>query len=236
MLLAAGLAVIPAVFAGASAASSAESASAPRSVSTQDPVSLGSSHVLDQAGVLSRGETKRIENAAKKLHTDHKLDLYVVFVDRFTDPGDAEDWANETASESGLGPTDYLLAIAANGHAYALSGDDIGPVDDDRLDRIEQNDIEPRLHGSDWAGAAIAAAQGLGDAGGGGGGGPALLVVSLLGAILIGGAALFVVRRRRKKKAAGGAEPGQPPPWPRRRTRRDGDPLLGPELTQKENG
>lgn len=236
MLLAAGLAVIPAVFAEAAPASSAESASAPRSVSTQDPVSLGSSHVLDQAGVLSRGDTKRIENAAKKLRSDHKLDLYVVFVDRFTGPEDAEDWANETASENGLGPTDYLLAIAADGHAYSLSGDDIGPVDDDRLGKIEQNDIEPRLHDSEWAGAAIAAAQGLGDAVDGGSDGPAFLVLSLLGAILIGGAALFVVRWRRRKKAAGGAEPGQPPAGPQRRTRRDGDPLPGPELNQKDKG
>lgn len=191
-LLALGLVAGPSLAAAAPAAA-------------QDPVDLGPSHVVDQAGVLSGAEEAEIGAAAKKLYDQHRIDLYVVYVDRFTDPVDAVDWANETAARNGLGQRDYLLAVSTQGRTYYLSGDDDGPVSAEELDGIEQNDIEPRLHAGDWAGAGVAAATGLGDAVGGGAGAWFFWVL-LGGVIVVGLVVFFAVRSRssRKKQAAAG--------------------------------
>ncbi|MDR6969874.1 TPM domain-containing protein [Leifsonia shinshuensis] len=177
-----------------------------------EPVDLGPSHVVDQSNVLSGSEEQRVADAAQKLYDDHRIDLYVVYVPEFTDPTEAADWANETAAKNGLGQRDYLLAVATDGRTYYLSGDDAGPVSADQLDRIEQEDIEPKLHANDWAGAGVAAATGLGDAvggggsGGGGGGGAIFFWVFLIGIVIVGVVIFVLVRSRgsRKKQAAAG--------------------------------
>ncbi|UAJ80807.1 TPM domain-containing protein [Leifsonia sp. ZF2019] len=178
--------------------------------SAEDPVDLGSSHVDDVAGVLSDSEADAVSAAAAKLADDHKIDLFVVYVPRFTNPTDAADWANETAAQNNLGPNDYLLAVATDGRAYYLSGDDEGPVSADQLDSIEQNDVEPRLRAGDWSGAGIAAANGLADAVGGGGSG--FFWFFLIAVVVVGLIIFLVVRSRRTKKAgsAVGGAPGRP--------------------------
>lgn len=193
VLLAIGLAVAPAVAAAGPAAA-------------QDPVELGTNRVVDQAGVLSSSETAAVEKAIDGLYQQHKLDLWVVYVDDFTNPSDAQDWANETASRNGLGPSDYVLAVATQGRTYYLSGDDSGPVSADQLTRIEQEDIEPKLHDDDWAGAALGAVNGLSSAaGGGGGGGSGFFWFFLIGVIVVGLVIFFVVRGRSRKRVGAGA-------------------------------
>jgi len=177
--------------------------------SAVDPVDLGSGHVVDQAGVVT-SQVSTIEAATDKLYTDHKIDLFVVYVDRFTNPTDAADWANETAAQNNLGPSDYLLAVATDGRAYYLSGDDAGPVSADQLTQIEQNDIEPKLRAGDWSGAAVAAATGLGDAVGGGGGGAGFFWVFIIAVVVIGVIIFFVVRSRSRKRVAAGGQPQTP--------------------------
>ncbi|MCU1404514.1 MAG: hypothetical protein JWQ43_817 [Glaciihabitans sp.] len=173
-----------------------------------DPISLGQSHVLDEAGVLS-GDTASVEAAAEQLYSEHKIDLFVVFVENFTNPTDAAEWANATAEQNGLGPTDYLLAVSTVGRTYYLSGDSAGPVTEDQLGSIETDSVEPQLQAGDWAGAAIAAATGLGDAvGGGGGGGEGGggfgIVIAIVLVILVVGVILLV--RARRKRAVDGAQ------------------------------
>lgn len=174
--------------------------------SAQDPVDLGSGHVVDQAGVLSDADVDTIEAAVATLYKDHKIDLYVVYVDQFTNPADAEDWANDTAARNNLGPTDYLLAVATDGHAYYLSGDNSGPISDAKLGSIEQNQIEPELRTQNWTQAAVAAAKGLGDAAGGGSG--TFFWVFLAGVVVIGVVIFLLVRRRRRSGTGTGAAGG----------------------------
>lgn len=164
-----------------------------------DPVQLGPGHVVDQAGVLSKADVDTIEAATATLKKNHQITLYVVFVDHFTNPTDAEDWANETAARNDLGPTDYLLAAETDGSAYYLSGDDSGPVSDQELTTIEQSQVVPALHAQDWTKAAVAAANGLGDAVGGG---PAPWLVWLLVVVLVAIAAVafLLIRRRRTSR------------------------------------
>lgn len=181
------------------------------------PVTLGSSYVLDDAGALSSSEEAQAEQRLEQLSADTTVDMWVVFVDDFTSPSDAADWANQTADANGLGPQQYLLAVATEGRQFYLSGASDGPVSFDQLGQIEQQ-IQPELREGDWVGAVDVAADGLtaavgggSNAGGGGGGGglTGFLVFAAIAAVI---AVIIVVVVRRRKKgvgAGGGATPVQ---------------------------
>ncbi len=176
-----------------------------------DPVSLGSSRVVDQSGVLSDSDEARIDDRLTSLSRTSGVDLWVVFVPEFTNPSDSVQWTADTASANGLGPSQYLLAISTDGREYYLSGDSSGPVTGDELTAIEQNDIRPSLllaqGDPDWTGAAIGAADGLertiagGSATDSAGGSflPIALILLLIAAV---GVIWLVMRSRRKARTA----------------------------------
>lgn len=185
--------------------------------SATDPFSLGSGRVVDEAGVLSTSDVNAIQDRSEQLSESSGVDLWVVFVDEFTNPADAGEWANVTAEANNLGPHQYLLAVATQGRAYYLSGDSSGPVSEDELIAIEQQRVQPQLGDDDWAGAAIAAADGLADAvGGGGAGGGAqsgggfggILFIGLL--IVVVGVIIWLVVRARRKSGPALTPGGQP--------------------------
>ncbi|GAA3583396.1 TPM domain-containing protein [Klugiella xanthotipulae] len=128
-----------------------------------NPLDLGSEHVTDTVNALG-DQTSAVNQTLTDLADTRNIDLFVVFVDRFSGPSAAEEWANETAERNGLGPRDYLLAIATEGRTYYLSADSAGPVSYDQIGTIESTVIEPQLTAGNWAGAATAAASALGDA------------------------------------------------------------------------
>ena len=171
------------------------------------PVTLGSSseYVLDESGVLSASEAAQAQERLEQLKADTGLDLWVAFVDDFTDPADATEWAYQTAADNNLGVSQYLLAVATEGRAYYLWGDPAGQVSDEQLGTIEQQRIQPALSQNDWLGAIDAAADGLTDAAGGSGSSwfTWVLVVVVIGV----GILLLVMFLRRRKRGAltGGA-------------------------------
>ncbi|KQQ50279.1 TPM domain-containing protein [Plantibacter sp. Leaf314] len=174
------------------------------------PVQLGSARIADSAGILDGSERAMVTDSIDDLATEHGVDLWVVYVPTFTDPSDAEGWANQTAEDNNLGPNQYLLAIATEDRAYYLSGDSSGPVSGDQLTAIEQRLILPQLRDEDWAGAGVAAAQGLGSAVGGGstgaagsGGSTGWLTVLLIVVVAVVAVVLLVVFLRRRRVAAG---------------------------------
>lgn len=173
------------------------------------PVSLGSSRVLDDAGVLSSSEEREIVARSESLSESSRLDLWVVYVDRFTDPSDPSEWGTETARLNGLGLNQYVLVVSTEGRTFYLAGQSGGPVSDEQLARIEQDRIGPALGNDGWVAGAIAAADGLAAAHGGGGGVNlgVVLFVLLLAAVLGVLVWLFVRARRR---AAGGSAPAVP--------------------------
>ena len=190
--------------------------------SATDPVTLGSTRVVDQSDVLSSGEESAVDARLRALNSSSGVDLWVVYVPTFTDPSSPEEWANTTVTNNGLGPHQYLLAIATDGRTFYLSGDSDGPVTEDQLGTIEQQRIQPALAAEDWSGAAFAAADGLAAAIGGGSGGtddgggalvPVLLIVVVIA--LAGLVIWIVVRSRRKTRqpavAGGGAGAGGAP-------------------------
>ena len=182
------------------------------------PVTLGSGYVLDDVDALSSSEETQAQSRLEQLKTDTGLDLWVVYVDEFTDPSSSEEWANTTAETNGLGPTQYLLAVATGSRQFYLSGDSSGPVTPEQLGTIEQQLIQPQLAANDWLGAVDAAADGLQNAAGGGSGSGTntpgsgfpvgLLVFLAIAAIAI--VVIVIVVRRRREKVGSGAGAGRP--------------------------
>ncbi len=155
--------------------------------------------VTDSAGVLDG--TGEVQAALDDLRDEDQVQLFVAFVDSY-DGLDRQDWTDETAALSGLGTEDYLLTVAVEDGEYSWWVADDARITDEQLAEVARDDIEPRLADSDWAGAAVAAADGyagaLGSSGGFGGGLP---VLALLGVLLLGVAAWLVVRAVRRRRA-----------------------------------
>jgi hypothetical protein len=173
-----------------------------------EPVDLGTAHVVDSAGVLSGGSAD-IDAAVADLYESANVDLYVVYVDTFTDPTDAAEWTNTTAEQNNLGPTDYLLAVAIDDRAYYLSGDSSGPVSDEELAEIENTLVEPELRDDNWEGAALAAADGLNDAAGGSGSGSGGGIWLVVGLAVVAGIALIAFLALRRRRAGAGSAQGR---------------------------
>lgn len=178
------------------------------------PPPLGSSYVLDQADVLTNAQEAEVQSRLLRLSEQTGLDMWVVFVDDFTEPTSAADWANETANRNSLGPHQYLLAVSIDGRAYYLSGDvDDGTLSADQLAAIEQERVQPALSAGDYAGAADAAATGITAAAQGtkpapptpAGGGPDIALIALVVFLVLalGGGLLWLWLRRRRSATAG---------------------------------
>ena len=104
------------------------------------PVTLGTGYVLDDVGILTTDEISTAEANLAEFRDESGLDLWVVFVDEFTDPSSSADWAYDAAEQNGLGPTQYLLA------AVLSLGRQRGPRDGRaaRCDRAEQHAARAR--------------------------------------------------------------------------------------------
>lgn len=179
------------------------------------PVELGSGYVFDDVGALTDAEAAAAQSELSDLYSDSGADLYVVFVDEFTDPSSSEDWANTVAQDNGLGPSQYLLAVATEGRQYYLSADSSGPLSEQEIAGIEA-DVRPFLSDGDYAGAITAAADGmrsaLGAGGGGGndGEGANWFTVLLVIVVIVVGIVLLVMFLRRRKKGAVNGPAGGP--------------------------
>ncbi|MFG3341132.1 TPM domain-containing protein [Glycomyces sp. NPDC048151] len=173
------------------------------------PIDLDSGAVTDQVGAIG-GRGAEVDAAIDQLRSDAAIGLYVAYVDSFSGYS-PQDWANETAVQSGLGANDILLAVATGDRRYSWSVESGFPLTDAQLNEVATTEIEPRLSADDWAGAAIAAADGYraeaaGESGGGGGAG---WLVFLLVLVAIAVVVFLVWRSRRKKQGAPGGKQAQ---------------------------
>ena len=174
--------------------------------------------ITDPAGALG-SQTPAVQAALDRLTAESNLRLYVVYVQNFSGR-DGQDWADRSAQASQLGRRDALLAVAIDDRAYGISLDERFPLSDQVVTDIETHDVRPRLTADDWAGAAIALADGMrtGEASGGSGGGAggAALPVGLVagGVALVGGGAYVLARRRRRNRAEPAGTAPAPPTLP----------------------
>lgn len=191
---------------------------APIAAHAVDPIPLGSSYVVDDAGALSSGELADVEARLGSLYDDTQIDLYVALVPEFTGESSPEDWANETARINGLGPRQYLLAIAVDTRQYYLSADTDGPLSFDQVAEIEAA-IRPALGENDWSGAITLAADrmeselggGGTPAGGTGATGSSVTTFLIIGVVVVGiGLVIWLVIRSRRRRVPGSAGQGAP--------------------------
>ncbi|OBJ45716.1 hypothetical protein A5630_13075 [Mycolicibacterium mucogenicum] len=116
-------------------------------------------YVTDEAGALSAQQRGEVTGAVQQLYDKRGTRLWVVYVDTFSESS-PRDWAESTWRKSFLGNHDAILAVAIKDRAYALLVPEAATGDVD-VDRLRQDVVEAKLHDGDWAGAAVAAADGL---------------------------------------------------------------------------
>jgi hypothetical protein len=160
------------------------------------PIELDSGAVTDRVGAVG-GRGAEVDAAIDRLRSEAAIGLYVAYVDSFSGWA-PQDWADQTAVNSGLGTNDILLAVATGDRRYAWSVASGFPLSDSQLNEVATSAIEPELSQDDWAGAAIAAADGYraeaaGGSGGGGAGWIVLLIVLVAVAVIV-----FLVWRKRR--------------------------------------
>src|SRR5215207_3081409 len=191
--------------------------------------------VTDRVGALA-GDSARVREALDRLRDANGTQLFVVYVSDFNGMN-GQQWSDETARRSQLGDRDVLLAVAVDDRAYGYSVAGAFPLADRELVDLAVEEVEPRLAAGDWAGAAVAMADGLrtGEGAGGDGGGGGLPVGALLvGAGIVGGGALLLSRRRRARVA--GARAGNAPAAPGRARAPGEQPTIPTrELAQQAN-
>ena len=174
-----------------------------------DPPFGVSGSVTDQAGVLSSGDKADVEQAIGDLLKNEGISEYVVYVSSF-DGLNGEQWATQTAQASGLGADDVLLAVATGERHYGVYPG--SAVDAGKLKTVVVDDVQPKLSDSDWAGAAIALADGMGGSSSGASSGALTLAVVIGLIVLAGGGYLFFRSRsrRRERTALPADQPLQP--------------------------
>ncbi|MBO9553058.1 TPM domain-containing protein [Cellulomonas sp.] len=170
--------------------------------SAAEPQTL-TGEITDQVGALD-GQQGEVQAALDKLAQDTQYQLYVVYVSDFGG-ADPVAWAQDTAQQSGLGSEDFVLAVATDARRYALVPQSTGDLSTSDVEKVARA-TEDQLRNDDWAGAAIAAADGLREqATGGGAGGFGFGGILLVGLLVIG---VFVLvgwirgRSRRQQVAA----------------------------------
>ncbi|MBW4043199.1 MAG: TPM domain-containing protein [Acidobacteria bacterium] len=179
--------------------------------------------VTDQVGALG-DRTAEVRSHVDRLSADTRFDLWVVYVDSF-DGANPQTWADDTATVSQLGVDDVVLAVATGERAYAFSLDTAATLTDAQIAHVRADLVEPLLARSDWAGAAIAAADGLRDVALGTGtssgsdagtstsspassSGTVIVVLTLILVVLLGGVALVVRSAMRRTAARLGGRTG----------------------------
>jgi hypothetical protein len=116
-------------------------------------------YVNDGASALSGSEFSDVQQAVDKLYNDRHIRLWIVYVDSFSGQ-EAVNWTQQTRRLSDIGGQDAILAVATGDRAYAFLPPTTASGGFD-VTSLRTNGIEPKLRQSDWAGAAIAAAEGL---------------------------------------------------------------------------
>lgn len=157
-------------------------------------------YLTDNAGALDTAGKAEVQAAIDRLYNEERIRLWVVFVEDFSGQ-DAQTWTQTTFARSDLGNQDVILAVATVDRAYALIAPKGGAVRVD-IDKVRTQQVEPLLRTGDWAGAAVAAAEGLAGSGGGSVSWTGVLVVLAVIALALAVLVLWQRRRRRKRREA----------------------------------
>lgn len=186
----------------------------PSAASATAPPAFGGQYIIDDTskGVV-KSKVPELERSVKDFAAESGVQLFVVYVDAFSDPSDPQAWGSATAEKNYLGDDAVLLSIAVDDRLFDLSVSS-NLVSDSDYETILSDYLRPALKQNDWAGVvgatvdgirATTLGQGSGDTGSGSG-----AVLATVGGIAVvgGGAAAIIIARNRKKarEAAGAAQ------------------------------
>lgn len=163
--------------------------------------------VVDSSGVLGADE-QRLESEIKELRNDTGLNLYAIFVDEFSDPTQADEWALAVANKKGLGSADSILVVATQSRQAYFEGASGGPIAEADTE-IYNSMISAALGNNDWAGAVDGAIEGIrsvesgGSPDGSSSGGGFLTVVLVIGAVAVVGYLFLSLRGKKKANQLG---------------------------------
>ncbi|MBX7431521.1 TPM domain-containing protein [Mycobacterium sp. Y57] len=115
-------------------------------------------YITDETGTLSAAQRSEVEDAVNRLYDQKRVRLWVVFVDEFGQS--ALSWAQSTMRLSDFGDRDALLAVAVTERAYAFQVP-TAVMSQSAAESLQVDRIEPALRADDFAGAAVAAADGI---------------------------------------------------------------------------
>lgn len=162
--------------------------------SAEPPLRLPT-YLTDNAGALDAAGRSEVQGAIDRLYSEKRIRLWVVFVESFSGQS-AQTWAQTTIQRSDLGDRDAILAVATVDRAYALLArtEALDGVD---IDKVRHDQVEPLLRDGNWAGAAVAAADGLSSSGSSV---SWLGLIAILGFIALALAILVLWQRRRRRK------------------------------------
>ena len=110
-------------------------------------------------GCAQQQREAQVEQAIDDLQKNTGINEYVVYVNSF-DGMNGKQWVAQTAEQSGLGANDVLLAVAIGERHYGVHPG--SAIDTGKLNTVVIDDVKPKLSSSDWAGAAVALADGHG--------------------------------------------------------------------------
>jgi hypothetical protein len=166
-----------------------------------DPPARLPGQITDSGGALGAGRAE-VQAAIDRLYDEHRLRLWVVYVDGFDGVG-GTGWAERTADASALGDRDVLLAVATAEREYSLYSPGLpDEITDAEFADVRAERVEPALRGGDWAGAAVAAADGLGAAMAPRG---AWTLWVIIGLAVVGGVGVWwYARRKRAQRTSAG--------------------------------
>lgn len=199
----------------------AASIATPLAAFAEEPLDLPG-QIYDSAEVLS-SSTEEIQTAIDGLRDSSDVQLFVAFVDTFDGAGNnsGAQWAEATYVASGMGGDDVLLAVAVEDRKFGSYATQDSGLTRDQVVEVENAFVAPELGDDNWAGAALAAAEGYeqviaqgsssqessypgGDGGAGRGffGFPWFFAIPIVGFI----ASAFFSRRGNKAARGGGKE------------------------------
>ncbi len=187
-------------------------------VYAEDPPALDAGYVTDHADILSDSQEQTLE-ADLKNSAASGVEVFVVYVNDFSNPTDAEEWARATGDRNNLGPRQMLLAIATDGRAFYLAEHVDTPFTATQITDIENDVTLPYLRNDDWAGAAKATGEAVAQAytsqsgSGTGSSGSSIVPVLIGGAVIVGGGGLAIYGITRSRKNAKAKEVDSSDPY-----------------------
>lgn len=191
-VLAAGLSCAPVVLPVGSAFLSTSALAA-------EPMQITGTTVYDSTNSL--GDTATLKSKISNLSSKYNVDLHVVTIDKFENPSTSSSWTEELATKNNWGSADVVLVIATESRqAYFLAGS-TKTLSSDQQTKVYQNYIKPKLQNSDYAGAALAAVEGIEAQKSGSSSGVVTGVLGVGAAAAVGAGGYAMYRRRKKKNA-----------------------------------